>query len=105
MPSLARLRDLDDRCWSTATWTVPFITQLELVAVIVTAWLLGKRLHDGLALFLISMTITALIAAVAICFLLRSPSPRAHGLAISIMGTSVIVFLGGLLYGFWILRW
>jgi hypothetical protein len=105
MPSFAQLRDLDSRAWSTATWTIPFITQLDLAAVIVIAWLLGKRIHEGFALFLISVTVTTLMSVVAVGFLLRSPSPRAHGVAISIIGTSLIVAAGGLLYGTWILRW
>lgn len=105
MPSLARLRDVDSQYWSTATWATPFITQVVLAVGIVAAWLVGKRLHNGLVVFLISTAITALIAAATAALLLRSASPRARGVALSILGTSAIVFVGGLVYGVWILRW
>lgn len=77
----------------------------RLAVVIVTAWLVGKHLHDGLVVFLISVAITSVVVATAAATLLRSSSPGAHGLAISLVGSSAIVVAGGLVYGAWILRW
>jgi hypothetical protein len=105
MVLLARLRGLDSGCWRAATWTVPFATQFELAAGILSARLIGKRLHEPLALFMISATLTALASAVAVVLLLRSPTARARGAAVGILGSFVVVFVGGLVFGFWILRW
>ncbi|OLO99891.1 hypothetical protein BVU76_23550 [Mycolicibacterium porcinum] len=101
------MADLDARAWSTATWTAPFITQLVLGVVFTIWWLLGKQLFElhGLALFLAIAVIVTLAAVLTTVSLLISPSSRAHGLAISVAGSSAVVLLGGMLYGFWVIRW
>lgn len=107
MPHLARLSDLDARAWSTATWTAPFMTQLILCVMFALWWLLGKRpfeLH-GFALFSIIALVITIAAALAAIPLLTSQSSRAQGLAMSIAGSSAVVVLGGIVYGFWIIRW
>lgn len=107
MPTLARLSDLDARAWSTATWAAPLITQLILGVMFALWWLLGRQpfeLH-GFPLFLVIASVTTLAAALAAIPLLASRSSRAHGLAIGIAGSSAVVVLGGIVYGFWIIRW
>ncbi|MGB8404695.1 MAG: hypothetical protein WCE30_11605 [Mycobacterium sp.] len=99
------LREIDARCWSAATWAVPFVIQVELAAVVVVAWLAGKRIHDGFVQFLIGIAVTVLVAVVTVSVLRRSPSLRAQGIAIGIVGTVATVFVSGLLYGFWLLPW
>ncbi|MGV0738070.1 hypothetical protein ABQF35_15110 [Mycobacterium syngnathidarum] len=69
--------------------------------------LLGKQ-HFGLhgsALFLTIAVIIMLAALLASGSLLISQSSRAHGLALSVTGSSAVVLLGGMVYGFWIIGW
>ena len=42
MTAFARLRTLDSRAWSTATWLAPLTTQIILALVILTSWIFGK---------------------------------------------------------------
>ncbi|MEZ0049540.1 hypothetical protein ABIA30_000530 [Mycobacterium sp. MAA66] len=103
--AFTRLREIDARCWSAATWAVPFVIQVELAAVVVVAWLAGKRFHNGFVQFLIGIAVAVLVAGVIVSLLRRSSSSQAHGIAIGIIGTVATVFVGGLLYGFWLLPW
>jgi hypothetical protein len=105
MVLFAQLRDLDSAGWRAATWTVPFAAQVEFAAMVGVAWLIGKRLHETVALFVISATLTALATAVTVRLLLRSPAPRARGAAAGILGAFLVVFISALVFGFWILRW
>lgn len=107
MPSMVRLRELDSRAWSTATWTAPFTTQLVLGALITISWLLGKHLSDTheFRLFLIGTAVTIFLTAVTAILLLTSKSSRAHGLAVSVVGSSAVVIVGAVVYGFWIMQW
>lgn len=42
MSTITRLRSLDSRAWTAATWTAPFTVQLVLGAMFIVLWLLGK---------------------------------------------------------------
>lgn len=102
-----RLSDLDSRAWSTATWASPFTTQLVLAGLIAISWLFGKAptaLH-GFASFLAGAATTFLLCLVATVLLFSSSSSRARGIGISILGSFVIVLIGGIVYGFWIIQW
>ncbi len=107
MTAVARLRGLDSRVWSTATWLSPLTTQLVLALVITTSWLLGKWFPGtaGALLFLAGAVAALFVCAAAAVALVRSATSRAYGAAMSIAGAYVIVLVGGLVYGFWILQW
>ncbi len=107
MTALARLDGLDARVWSTATWSAPLVTNLLLALVIVASWLLGKALpgSGAVVLFLLSAAAVLLVCAVTAAVLVRSPSSRPRGIALSVVGSYAVVLVGGLIYGFWILQW
>lgn len=106
MTALARLRDLDSRAWSTATWSAPLMTQLVLALIIVVSWVLGKFFPgSGAVLFLASAAAAFVVCAVVAVSLAQSKSSRAHGIALSVVGSYAVVLVGGIIYGFWILRW
>ena len=107
MAFISRARDVDDRAWSAATWATPFVTQLLLALVVAASWLCGKvfvAVH-GLLQFLSAAAIVLLVSAVTCGALLGSASSRARGVALSVAGSYVVVFLGGIVYGFWVLQW
>jgi hypothetical protein len=107
MTSIPRLRDLDARVWSTATWAAPFTIQVVLGVAIAILWLLGKYLSNvhGFAQYVSGAAATLLLSAAVSILLFRSGSPRAQGLAISIVGSFVVAAIGGVVYGFWIVGW
>ena len=107
MTTSPRLRDLDSRVWSTATWAAPFTIQLVLGLAIAISWLLGKCLSNvhGFAQYLSGGAATLLISAVVSIVLFISGSPRAQGVAISIVGSFLVAAIGGIVYGFWIVGW
>ncbi|BCI51607.1 hypothetical protein NIIDNTM18_08850 [Mycolicibacterium litorale] len=107
MTALARLHGLDTRVWSTATWSSPFVTQLVLALVIVMSWLLGKWFPGtgAVVLFAVSAVVVFLLCTVLSAVLIRSTSPRAYGVALSVAGSFAVALTGGLVYGFWILAW
>jgi|SRR5690606_33376388 len=107
MSTIVRLRDLDSRAWSAAIWAAPFITQLVLGLVIITSWTFGKWFNGvhGFGVFLVGVAITMIVSAAVAGFLLTSRSVRAHGVAVSIVGSLAVVLIGGIVYGFWILQW
>jgi hypothetical protein len=100
-------RELDDRAWSAATWATPFVIQPLLALVIATSWAWGKVLFDvhGILQFLLAAAVVLLVSAITCARLLRSASSRARGVALSVAGSYVVVFLGGIIYVFWIQRW
>jgi hypothetical protein len=107
MPFVVRLSDLDSRAWRTATWLSPFVAPVVLGATIAVLWLVGKlpvfEVHER-AWFLTGVAGT-LIALLAIGLgLLASRSSQLFGVALSIAGSSVIVFVGSFIY-FLALRW
>ncbi len=108
MPSVARMRDLDSRSWSTATWTIPFTTQLVLGVAGIIFWSLGKATYFNdsheRCWFLTAAIATALVSLPTGFACLASRSSRIRGVAVSIMGASVVVFSGIVIYAFWILR-
>lgn len=107
MAYISRARDVDARAWSSATWATPFVTQLLLALVVATSWLCGKVFVDvhGVLQFLSAAAVVLLVSAITCGALLRSASSRARGVALSVAGSYVVVFLGGIVYGFWVLQW
>lgn len=103
----SRLRDLDSRAWSVATWLAPLMTQIVLALVIVGSWLLGKWFPGtaGAVLFLAGAAATFIVCALAVLVLARSRTPRARGIALSIAGSYAVVVVGGVIYGLWIIQW
>lgn len=107
MAFVSRARDLDARAWSAATWATPFVTQLLLALVIAASWLSGEvfvHLH-GFVQFLLGAAVVLIVSVVTCGALLSSASSRARGVALSVAGSYVVVFLGGIVYGFWVLQW
>jgi hypothetical protein len=112
-PTIARLRDLDSRAWSTATWAAPFIIQLVLAAMIIVLCLSGKvppyvtnsSYSGGPAWFLAIAAVTTLVSVPISGLLLRSRSSRVRGMALSVMGSAAIVLIGAIAYAFCVIRW
>ena len=107
MTSFARLRAVDSRAWSTATWLAPLTTQVILALSLIISWLLGKKFPGSAALlqFLGGSATVCLVCSIVAIGLASSATPRAQGGALSIVGGFTVVFVGGLLFGFWILGW
>lgn len=107
MPPIAGLRDMDDRAWSTATWTAPIIAPLVLGTMFILLWLLGKLpvfpVHEC-AWFIAGAVVTPLISTPVSIAMLTSSSSRIRGLALSIIGSSVVVVIGGVIAGFLVFR-
>ena len=100
------LDGLDSRAWATATLSAPLVTQLVLVLLIASAWLLGKWFPGpALPLFAASAAGVFVLCAVATFVLIRSTSSRARGMALSVAGSYVVVLVGATLYGIWMLQW
>jgi uncharacterized membrane protein len=96
------------RLWSSATWAAPFTTQLVLGAMLIAQWVLGKLSlfpeHDR-AWFLTGLAISTVMMVLFGGALLTRPSPRLRGLALSMVGLSVIVLVGGVVLSVSVLRW
>lgn len=106
MTTSTHLGSLDSRVWATATWSAPLVTQLILALLIASAWLLGKWFPGpALPLFATSAVGVFVLCAVAMFVLIRSTSPRARGMALSVAGSYVVVLVGATLYGIWMLQW
>jgi hypothetical protein len=107
MPTIARLRDLDDHAWTTATWSAPFIGPVVLGGMFVLLWLLGKlpalAIHER-AWFITGAVATVIVSAPVVGAMSRSRSSRVRGLALSLAGSSVIVLVGGTIASFLIFR-
>lgn len=106
MTTSPRLSGLDSRAWAAATWSAPLMAQLILAVLIASAWLLGKW-FPGSALVLFSVSAVGVLAlcAAATLVLFRSASSWAHGLALSVSGSYVVVLTGAAVYGFWMVQW
>jgi hypothetical protein len=110
MPPFPRVRDLDSRAWRTATLSAPFVVQIVLGLLLTTMWALGKGPfttaggHSERGWMLTSTTIATLVSLALAAALLRSPSPRIRGLALSSAGSSAIVLIGGIVYAYLVLR-
>lgn len=105
MPSM--LRSLDEHAWRTATWSAPFVAPALLGAMIAILWLVGKlRVFDvHERAWYLTGTVATVISSLAIGLgLLASRSSQHRGVALSIVGSSVIVFVGSFVY-FLALRW
>lgn len=111
MPSFTRVRDLDARVWRTATWSAPFVVQVELGLLLTAIWTLGKwpfpthSAYGGERTWMLTAAVvTTLTSLVFSAVLLQSSSPRHRGLSLSIAGSSVVVLIGGTAYAYLILR-
>lgn len=111
MPSSSRTNYLDDRARRIATWSAPFVVQLTIGALLITMWLLGKwpfNTHSAWAgertWMLTSTVVTAVTSLLLTAVLLRSPSPRNRGLALSTAASCAIVLIGGTVYAYLVLR-
>jgi len=99
--------DSDERLWRTATWTTPFAIQAALAVAIAISWLLGKcwsNLH-GVGQFTLGAGATAMSATAVSVALFARRTPAAQGIAIGIVGSSLLVLVGAVVYGFWIIGW
>jgi hypothetical protein len=107
MKARPRLRNFDDDVWRIATWAAPFTVQVVLGVAIAISWLLGKYVSNlhGFAQYTSGMVATLLLSAAVSAPLFMSASPRARGVAISIVGSFVVSVVGGVLSGFWIVAW
>lgn len=113
MLTIARLRDLDTRTWRAATWTAPFIIQFGLGAMVITICVSGKipcyttigAYSSETVWFLAVAAVAALVSALISGLLLRSPSSCIRGMALSVAGSAAIIFIGAIIYAFWVLRW
>ncbi|MCG7578819.1 hypothetical protein [Mycolicibacterium sp. OfavD-34-C] len=106
MTTSTHLDGLDARAWATATWSAPLVTQLVLALLIASAWVLGKWFPGpALPLFATSAAGVFVLCAVATFVLIRSTSSRAHGMALSVAGSYVVVLVGATVYGIWMLQW
>jgi hypothetical protein len=107
MTSSTRFRNVDARVWSAATWAAPFTIQVVLGVAIAITWLLGKNVSNlhGFAQYAAGLAGTLLLSAAVSAPLYMSGSPRAQGVAISIVGSFAISLIGGVLYGVWIVAW
>lgn len=116
--SLNRLRSMDSRAWTAATWAAPFTFQLVLGAMFIVLWLLGKmppftrydvETHSShvseRVWLLVGAALTALLAVPVSGVLLRSQSSRVRATALSIAGSAAVVLVGAIIYAFWLLRW
>ena len=96
------------RVWSSATWSAPFATQLVLGAMLIAQWMLGKLSlfpeHER-AWFLTGLAISTVMMVLFGGALLTRRSPRVRGFAFSVIGSSVVVLLGGIVFSLWVLRW
>jgi hypothetical protein len=83
------------------------MTQLVLALVIVMSWSLGKWFPgtDAMVLFMVGAAVALFLCAGITALLARSASSRARGIALAVAGSYVVVLIGGLVYGFWILAW
>lgn len=110
MRFLNRLHDLDARGWRTATWSAPFIVQIELGLLLATMWASGKWLfttesgNSERIWMLAALAVTTLTALMVSGALLRSPSQRRRGLSLAVAGSSAIVVVGGAFYAYLVLR-
>lgn len=111
MPSLLRVRDLDARAWRMATLSAPFVIQLMLGSLLIAMWLLGKwpfnthSAYAGERAWMLTTTVVTTLGFLLISTaLLRSPSSRNRGLALSISTCSIIVLAGGTIFAYLILR-
>ncbi len=113
MTSIVRLRELDSRAWSTATWAAPLAVQLVLGAMVIALVLLGKvpaylttsDRTGGPAWFLGIATATVLTSALVGGLLFRSRSPRVQGIALSIAGSAAVALIGVITFALWVIRW
>lgn len=110
MACFSGLRDLDARGWRTATWSAPFVVQIELGLLLVVMWASGKWLfttesgHGERIWMFAALAVTALMSLMFCGALVRSSSQRRRGLSLGIAGSSVIVVVGGAVYACLILR-
>lgn len=103
MPPIARLRDLDSRAWSTATWTTPFMVELVVGVMVIVLWLLSKTTYFSSlhrTWLLTGTVLTALASVLTSGLLLTSPSSRLRGVGLSVAGSSVVVLVGGIILAF-----
>ena len=101
------IRVSDERLWRSATWTTPFAIQVVLGVAIAISWLLGtcwSNLH-GVGQFVLGAGATVLLSAATSAALFTRRTPAAQGIAISIVGSSLLALVGAVVYGFWIIGW
>ena len=58
-----------------------------------------------MAQYAIGSVITLVLSIAIVVALLNRKSSRAHGIAISIVGSLAVALVGGTVYGFWVIGW
>jgi hypothetical protein len=90
--------------------SAPFVVQFVLGLLLATMWALGKAPfttesgHGERGWMLTASVITTLVSLAVAAALLRSPSPRNRGVALSVAGSSAVVLIGGIVYAYLVLR-
>jgi hypothetical protein len=107
MTTTPRLRISDTHVWRAATWAAPFTIQIVVGVAIGISWLAGKYMSNvhGFGQFALGAGVTLLLSASVSAVLATRGSSRAHGVAVSIVGSSVVAVVGATIYGFWIIGW
>ncbi|WP_168441794.1 hypothetical protein [Mycolicibacterium septicum] len=96
----------DTIAWSTATWSSPFTTQGVLALMFVAQWLLGQLAvfpERERAWFLAGLAISVIVSLTVGAMLLTRQSARIRGVALSILGSSVVVLTGGIIFSVWMM--
>ena len=109
MSSPAATRRLDQRVWTVATWSIPFVVQLVTGAVLIAMWLIGKwtPLQPNTSAGTRSTLLTAIGIAVGIFLvvaaaLVTRSSSTTRGVGLGTAASAAIVLIGGVVYAFWL---
>ena len=107
MSTVGKRSDRDQEVWAIATWTAPFVVQAVLACLIAVSWLAGRRgpAMGGFAQFACGGVAVTFATLVLTVLLLKRDTRRARGLRVSLLGSLVVVLIGGLVYGVWVIGW
>lgn len=109
MSSPPATRHLDQRVWTVATWSTPFVIQLVTGAVLIAWWLIGRwtpiqpNTSAGTRetlLTAIGIAVVVFMAVAAALVTRRSSTTRGIGLGTA--ASAAIILIGGVIYAFWI---
>lgn len=110
-PSSASSSAREPRTWSIATWSSPLTIQVSLGLLLLSMWLLGKwpfATEGPIAserLWLLSSAFSAAVLSSLISIVLfRLDHPKARGVGISFLASSVVVIAGGAIYAHLLLQ-
>ena len=96
------------RLWSAATWAAPVTAPVALGSMFLAQWVLGKlgvfAEHER-GWFLSGIAISTVVSLAAGAALASTRTPSIRGAGLALLGSSVIVLVGGVVYSFWLLRW